>query len=262
MVRIARAVRRIWWLELLLVAVVVTLGVGGFVRFRDRATPLTVGEAVARFRQSAAPAHPASGVPEPGVYVYATDGWEEVDVLGGARHDYPARTTITVVRSGCGLRIRWDALVQRWDEGETCTEPGRWTARRYVTSHEFFQRRDRRDFVCDAGALVLPASPDPGARWSLRCRTDDTTLVSRGTVVAGETLSIEGRPVETVHLRLVTDLRGATSGTRTADVWLARANGLMIRTVARAEGSARSVVGTVRYRERYELNLLSLLPRR
>ncbi|MGH2728364.1 MAG: hypothetical protein ACRDKS_15455, partial [Actinomycetota bacterium] len=38
--------------------------------------------------------------PALGVYVYATDGYEETDALSGQRHDYPAETALTISRQG------------------------------------------------------------------------------------------------------------------------------------------------------------------
>jgi hypothetical protein len=55
-------------------------------------------------------------VPEPGVYVYASRGFDSVDALTGARHDYPAQTTVTVTTEGCGVRVRWNTVRERWDE--------------------------------------------------------------------------------------------------------------------------------------------------
>src|SRR5688572_23871693 len=57
---------------------------------------------------------------EEGVYVYATDGYEETDALSGQRHDYPAQTTMTVSKQGCGYRWRWQPLKERWEESDGC----------------------------------------------------------------------------------------------------------------------------------------------
>jgi hypothetical protein len=95
----------------------------------------------------------------------------------------------------------------------------------------------------------------------MRCRTDDTTSTSRGLVVGIETLTVAGRPVETIHLRLASTLVGAARGTRTADAWLLRSNGLLVRTVSEARMRARSIIGVVAYHERYRLALHSLDPR-
>jgi hypothetical protein len=265
-VRVLRIIRRIWWLELLVVGVVVGLLLGGFFKLRDRAVPVTVAQAVADFREQGEAAEPSanetSSIQEEGVYVYATTGSETVDALSGARHPYPAQTTVTVTQEGCGLRTIWRPLEQRTDDGITCVQSDQLLVDRFITSHEFFQKRDRRDFRCEAGTLLMPVRPATGQKWTMHCRSEDTTSVSRGEVIGVEDLDVGGRKVSTVHVRLVSTLRGDSNGTRSADAWLLPSNGLMVRTIARARISARSVLGNVHYAEDYELNLTSLDPRR
>lgn len=131
------------------------LGVYGCQRLErgGRVTPIGVDEAVERYRDeaaatdataattapattapamtapaTAAPAAPATTAPATTTsatprrprraYVYVTSGFDAVDVLTGARHDYPAATTLTVTASGCGVRLRWDVAVERWDTRE------------------------------------------------------------------------------------------------------------------------------------------------
>jgi len=53
---------------------------------------------------------------EDGVYVYDTKGFEQTNALGGARHDYPAESTITVQHGGCGWTTRWQPLQERWEQ--------------------------------------------------------------------------------------------------------------------------------------------------
>jgi hypothetical protein len=265
-VRVLRIIRRIWWLELLVVGVVVGLLLGGFFKLRDRAVPVTVAQALADFREQGEASEPSanetSSLQQEGVYVYTTTGFENVDALAGARHPYPAQTTITVTQEGCGLRTVWRPLEQRTDDGITCIQGDRLLAARFVTAHEFFQKKDRRDFRCAAATLLMPVRPAAGQTWTMHCRSEDTTSVSRGQVIGIEDLDIGGRMVSTVHVRLVSTLRGGSNGTRTADAWLLPSNGLMVRTIARARISARSVLGNVHYAEDYEMNLTSLEPRR
>ena len=84
-------------------------------------------------------------VPE-GVYVYATTGEDDVDVLGGSRHVYPDRTTITVRHAGCGLVEHWDVLKERWDERESCHSSGGDLLHRLSSYHEFFRHGDLKNF--------------------------------------------------------------------------------------------------------------------
>jgi hypothetical protein len=72
--------------------------------------PATTAPATSAPVETTHPAAPSRRLPSPGVYVYATTGSESVDALAGTDHDYPAETTITVLRAGCGVVLRWVAL--------------------------------------------------------------------------------------------------------------------------------------------------------
>src|SRR5882672_2094083 len=98
-------------------------------------------------RPGAAPGAPSAGprpaeplLPSEGVYVYATTGRENVDILGGTQHDYPSETTITVRHEGCGMRDRWDALQGRWDARHYCAAEQGLAIRDVIQHHEFYGR--------------------------------------------------------------------------------------------------------------------------
>lgn len=165
-----------------------------------------------------------------GVFAYDTSGFEEVDVLGGARHDYPQRTTIAVRRAGCGLVLRWQPFEERLQEWELCD--GR-RLRRITERHQFFGNDDRRTYRCDA------ASRFDGA---YRCSAGDTTEVAR--VVSSE----DG------HVLLETRISGGTTGSGIRELWL-RPDGTPLRLRVENENTTPSLVGPVHYRERYELRL-------
>jgi hypothetical protein len=179
---------------------------------RDSATPLAVAGA------------------RPGIFVYDTTGFEQVDAFGGARHDYPARTTIAVRRAegGCSV-FRWRPLAERFYEWKLC---GR-QLRRFTELHRFFGRDDRRTYRCDD-----ESSLERG--WS--CTAQGTTETAR--VVSS------GRS----HVLLRTELTGETTGSGTRELWL-RPDGVPRRLVVENESTTPSFLGDVHYRERYELRL-------
>jgi hypothetical protein len=166
----------------------------------------------------------------PGVFAYETSGFEEVDALGGARHVYPARTTIVVRRAGCGLVLRWQPFEERLQEWELCDGL---RLHRITERHRFFGTDDRRTYRCDPGSRLDGA---------YRCTTGETTEVAR--VVSSD----DG------HARLETRISGGTTGSGTREVWL-RADGVPLRLTAENENTTPSLVGPVHYRERYELRL-------
>ena len=73
----------------------------------------------------------------PGVFVYDTTGFESVDAFGGARHEYPARTTISqrTTADGC-TAFRWRPFRDRFWEWVTCGE----RLVRFAELHRFFGR--------------------------------------------------------------------------------------------------------------------------
>ena len=93
--------------------------------FRDVAEPTTVGEAVTNFRSETDKTPGPSPVPT-GVYVYATSGFEKTDALTGVTHHYPPRSTITVTKGACGVRMRWDVLKGRSTTWTFCIGSDGW----------------------------------------------------------------------------------------------------------------------------------------
>lgn len=168
---------------------------------------------------------------EQGALVYETVGFEEVDILGGARHDYPGRTTIAVTRAGCRLVLRWQPLEERLQEWELCDGL---KLRRITERHKFFGGDDRRTYLCDPGSRL-----DTG----YRCTTGDTTETARAVSSSG------GR----VLLR--TTLTGGTTGSGTRELRL-REDGVPLLMRVTNESTTPSLVGDVHYLERYELRLV------
>lgn len=181
---------------------------------------------------------PSPAPVKPRAYAYDTSGFEEIGILGGARHVYPATTGMTIRRSSCGHWLVWRPLRDRSTAYELCG--GRLRSIREV--HEFFGQRDLRTYRCTASSSL---------RRGWRCTFEDTTEVARGRVLGAE--RIDG--VDTVHVHLTTRITGGTEGTGTRDFWLRRSDGFPVRLAATNENSTGSAVGPVHYRESYELEL-------
>lgn len=254
--------RRSRLLWLLVLGVAVLLVAAGWQYFlHDTAETATIRDAVDSFRH--APTSPAGRLPTlaPGVYVYATAGFEEIDALGGARHDYPAETTITVTAGGCGVKLRWVALKERDTTWERCATPRGDVLRTAFETHRFFGTTEHTDYVCGT-TLERPKGDEPGTSWPLLCKADGRTERGRGRVVARGSLTIGSTRIATVHVRWSATLSGKTTGTSDRDAWLARSNGLPVRMTMASETTTGSVVGDVHYRESVELELTSTTPRR
>jgi hypothetical protein len=166
----------------------------------------------------------------PGLFVYDTTGFEEVDAFGGARHEYPARTTVSVHTTADGCTVyRWRPFTERFWEWETCGT----RLRRFAELHRFFGRDDRRTYRCDATSTL---------RTGWRCTAQGTTETAR-VVASGP-----------AHVRLRTTLAGNTTGTGLRELWL-RPDGVPRRMVVENESTTPSFLGDVHYRERFRLRI-------
>jgi hypothetical protein len=232
---------------------------------RDRTEPVSVDRVIDRFRGERPGGRPSrlpegARVPAAGVYEYATSGGERASLLGTSRHDYPAATAITVVPGGCGFTAQWDALDLRSERWSFCAGRGALRPTRFEDVHSFYGRTDTRTYRCSGGALALTPRADPA---TIVCARDGTTRTDRVRTVGGERVPVGGEDVAAVHLRVATTMAGKTDGTGTVDLWLARAGGLPVRLRAAVDNQSDTPIGKrVRYRERYELRLRSLRPRR
>jgi hypothetical protein len=279
-------------------ATLVLVLAAGFVYLRGGSTPVSVDAAVKQFRNapralsadraSAAvtakttlhptvrtDAHtPSSTVPTSktqrsggrplpaeGVYTYSTTGEDDVDVVSGSKHIYPAQTTITVRHSGCGLVERWDVLKERWDEREECPSSRGEALRRLTSYHEFFRHGDVREFKCSG--FSHPAGDGPGTTWTVRCNTANTITVTQLRAVAWEPVVVASVSVRTLHIHASSRVTGDQQGTSERDVWGSSASGLVVRERTRVDSdSVLPVFGKAHYHEQYEIRLTSLTPQR
>lgn len=245
----------------------------------DRTRVVQVDEAVDNFRASTVPddtdaSDPeatvsASTVPatapslvEPGVYRYATTGWEDIDALNGARHDYPAETAITVTAEGCGVRLRWDALRERRDEWRLCpTEEGIELQPDAIQYHEFFQQPQLEHLDCDRSVVVVPAGDPPAEPVVQSCMLEDDPWVATWTIVGRSTRALDGDDLPVWHVRMVVD-DDDEFWERTTTDWFLDDRGLPVAVTSSKESNSPSPIGDVRYRESYELSAESLTPLR
>jgi hypothetical protein len=260
--------RRRWVIATIGAVAVAVLCLGLWAYLHPGTSPVRVRDAIDRFRKdggstSDAGAEGARPLPATGVYVYTTKGYEHLDALGGARHDYPERTTITVRRDGCGTRERWNGLNQRWQEYLRCWSGGGEHVVEDTSHHEFFHQEATRKFTCDADAWLLPPHPATGETWTTHCRTADGIVSERrGSVVGRPTLAVGNDDVGTVHVRYEDTITGDSEGTATTDWWVARDTGLTVRLVQRVDTRNASPIGRVGFHDELRLDLTSTTPRR
>jgi hypothetical protein len=225
---------------------------------RDTSAPASVADAVLRYREEAA----AGDTPiPPGVYVYRTTGSESISALGGVTHRYPSRSTITVTKVPCGMRLRWDVLTTRSTTWTVCAAgTGEQRLASWAERHVFFGQDDETAWSCSGSPWLTTRAA--GTRMSQICEGGSSTLAGTVDVLGEETLAVGGAPVETIHVRLTATEHGDARGPLVEDRWVERETGLPVRFTYRVRTENDSPIGDVTFRERFGLRLASLEPRR
>ena len=264
--------------------VVVVVGAVVVVRevvLRDRSRAVSVDAALDRFRSSTttiattAPSvattvinstvpstlPPIATLAEVGIYRYRTTGTESIDALDGASHDYPAETTVTVTADGCGVLMRWDALVERYDEWRLCaTDSGielQPNGRQY---HEFFSQPDDEGVVCDRGVVLVPTTVTANLPpVSQQCMLAEDPWVPVWQVLERGTRDVDGVAVEVQHVRMtITDDDQYSEHTQID--WYLDPHGLPVDATGVKVSTTPSPIGPVTYHEQYHIELESTTP--
>ena len=212
--------------------------------------------------QQPPPASPPRHMPDEGVYTFDTEGFEETNALGGARHDYPKQTAWIVRRAECGWTERWQPLRERYDEALLCHEPTGVGIRRFTTHHEFFQRALTSVYDCPAGNLVRPWDLTPGQRWVWKCEGKDGAVTSNSLFVGRQAVTVEGQAIDADYAKYESQTTGANRGTINQERWFHPVTGMLLQMKVDIRTNSDSPFGAVDYREQYRITLTSLTPRR
>ena len=225
--------------------------------FHDRSKPASIEGALRAFRENSPDAQELEGV-----YVYTTTGGESVDVLGGARHHYPAKTSVTAHRVPCGLELHWAALEDRATTWTLCSTDAGIELRGSDERHKFFWQRDRTSYICEGTVLVPAGNAGTAAGHDFTCTAAKAVEAGQAELVGPETIDVGGTAVATLHARTVGTVSGENDGTETVDWWLDTATALPVRITLRSRTSRKAIVGLVHYNEDADLRLLSMTPER
>lgn len=241
--------------------------------FTDRASVVDADDALQKYRESTstttgAIAGPSTTegvtlvkVPVHGVYRVITAGSESVDILGGATHEYPTETTLTVTPDGCGVRLRWDLLKERHEEWVLCgSAEGVVLQPDFVFYHEFFGTGEREEVTCDVTVLLVPADGEPRPPVPMACAKRGETWRPVWEVLGTEARPFEGKEMQVTHVRMTIDDDDNYFEHVQQDWWLAP-SGLPIDMIATKTSKAPTdIVGDVVYSEQYSVSLASATP--
>lgn len=208
----------------------------------------------------AAPA--AYALPAEGVYTYRAAGHEQISVVG-ARHQYPDRIHATVRHlGGCGWEHRARVLREHEDMRVMCSEPGRLLQVEQVREVEFFAKRDKVHFRCEPPQLQHDVSEAPGTVTLAECADGQGNRVRmERTFVGREAVTVGGRQVEAVRIRIDGSFTGKATGTSVDHLWMAPDTGMTLRWDRTVDTLADAAFGAqVRYQEDASFVLESLTP--
>jgi hypothetical protein len=191
--------------------------------------------------------------------VFATQGQESVDALGGDTHGYPSTTTVTVTSTDCGFRMSWMPVAGRADATDVCFVHGGLVERGAVNTHEFFQISQSEQFACDEDAWWLP--PDGVTEWTVTCRSDGGRTTSRvGRMLGTEPVQVGAAALQADHVRFDDTVTGSSTGTSATDLWLDPQTGLLLRQTSVTSTANDTQIGHVTFDEHIDMTLQSTTP--
>ncbi len=207
-------------------------------------------------------ARPLLTLPAPGVYRYSTTGSESIDVLGGATHDYPAQTLVTVTQEGCGVRVRWDLLKERREEWVLCVSDAGIELQPdgAFQYHEFFGTGELEPVTCDRAVPLVPVDRKPQSAVALDCMLAQDVWQPSWEVLDAGTRTVEGAQVESIHVRMSVENDSEFYEHTVIDWWLDQHGLPLEMSTTKVSNSHSDLIGNVVYHETYDATLESLTP--
>jgi hypothetical protein len=207
-------------------------------------------------------AAPTFGMPDEGVYTYATEGWETVS-MAGARHDYPSETFSAVRHiGGCRWETDHRFLEEHRERKEYCSDGSALLALGFDSYITFFGQTAESHGRCDPPQVSAHLPADPGQRYTSTCAGDGWTSQAIVTFIGRESVEVAGQAVEALHYTQETTLQGSNRGESHMDVWYHPATGLPLKVIRRTQSWAQAFGGEVEYNEDVQFTVTSLEPQR
>lgn len=252
-----------WWV--IVPAIVILLAAGAlsfwFVVLRSVGSPVDLRDALRLYRNQGGTRDVAgAGLPQPGVYQYRTSGGEQLS-LAGIHRSFPSLTNMIVTEGPCAT-VQWQALQQHVEQIVECSQPdGALSLSSATTTEQIAAVSSTTVVDCPEDTFIVPAHPRVGQRWSSSCHQGRSVVAVRGQVIGSAPVTVGTRSVAAVHTRLTMYFSGSEHGACPTDVWIAPADGLILRQRETASiTQASGPLGSVRYSETMNVALQSLVP--
>ena len=204
---------------------------------------------------STLPAEPATtGVPlpEPGVYPMALQGGEQLDLATGAERTYPDEGFVTVTPVECGVDIRTDFVVERWQSLEFCeTENGIELGTERIF-HSFFGLDDLAVRSCTASPVSVDAT-------SWRCESE-TSVADRAVTTERVVRVVAGDEREVIVFTAELVEGDHPDNVELIELWVDVATGMTVQERRTYDFVLDTPLGDAGYTEEYEWWVTSLEP--
>ncbi|MAJ88861.1 MAG: hypothetical protein CL416_04580 [Acidimicrobiaceae bacterium] len=263
---------------LFLAALVLAVGVVGVRALRTTTTEISVAEVVDRHERAVedggadgssepattltttttittVPTEPATAgvpLPKPGVYPVALRGGEQLDLATGAERTYPDEGFVTVTPVECGVEIRTDFVVERWQSLEFCeTENGIELGTERIF-HSFFGLDDLAVRSCSASPVSVDAT-------SWRCQSE-TSVADRAVTTERVVRVIAGEEREVIVFTAELVEGDHPDNVEFIELWVEVATGMTVQERRTYEFVLDTPLGDAGYTEEYEWWVTSLEP--
>ena len=204
---------------------------------------------------STLPAEPATTrvpLPEPGVYPVALQGGEQLDLATGAERTYPDEGFVTVTPVECGVDIRTDFVVERWQSLEFCeTENGIELGTERIF-HSFFGLDDLAVRSCTASPVSVDAT-------SWRCESD-TSVAGRAVTTERVVRVVAGEEREVIVFTAELVEGDHPDNVELIELWVDVATGMTVQEWRTYDFVLDTPLGAAGYTEEYEWWVTSLEP--
>ena len=194
----------------------------------------------------------APPLPRPGVYPVALTGGEQLALATGADRVYPAEGFVTVTPVECGVDVRTDFILERWQSIELCATDAGVELGTERIFHSFFGLDDLLERVCVGSPLSSDAS-------SWLCESS-SSVAERAVTVETATRDVAGQPRDV--LVFTTELvRGDhPDNIELIELWIDVETGLPAREARTYDFVLETPLGDAGYTEEYVWELTSLEP--
>ena len=193
---------------------------------------------------------PLRSLPSVGVYPIAVSGGEQLDLATGADRTYPTDGFLTVTPVDCGVDVRTDFVVERWQSIEFCTATDGIELGTERIFHQFFGLDDLVVRQCAASPVAADA-----ASW--RCE-GEASIADRAVTAETARRDVAGSERDVVVFRTELLEGDHPDNVETIELWVDVETGLPVYETRTYDFTLDTPLGDAGYTEGYEWTVTSL----